>query len=468
MLYIPLERKRPDTDDRICSSCYKKHLAAIPKPPLPSPPPAPTLVSSVPSTPVTNKPLNGSFWSHPMSERTAKAVTLADGTKVIPVAVHVAKLEELKGAERTATEARLTPLPTVLEEQDIADDLLATLHNGDLSNEDREKILMRVIESYKRKPSVEGARPFIDLTNRQAASLLGASSRTMAAARREGPKFQKRRFVVGDGGYSYDEIVAIVRTACLDPRFCEVRSWVSHNGDCDQRHWEAVAIVPARTMWEELGRDLKDVNWTSLATFYRALSDFYVEKKKERCACGYCKKGRTCITQAVTLLNAVRRLLRSRGQNNEVLDQLRGNLLDLSGHLEREFVLQVVGGRHEEGCTICKHVDSISGTMLTELRGINQSWMLPTNASEWSTAFVGEAFPTTAPERWRAVLRFLVTFLNVSQSIVRISSSKQIESRRTRLIWMSCYHTMTGKCGSLIMRCQDSLWGRTQRLNRIS
>jgi len=406
--YIKLERARPDTDDRICTDCYKKHLAAVPTPSPPAPATPQPRNSSAPSTPSSAQMLDGSYWATPQSERTEKVVlTLSNGKKVIPLEVHHQKLEEVKVAERVAMASLMEARQANWDECEEALQVESIFHRDDLTNADRANLLKRVMEYYKQHPSVERARLLQDLTNQQATVLVGASSKTMAAARRTGPSpLKKNRFVVGKGGYTFAELKEILEEYCMDPRFCEVRSWVSTHGDVQQRHWEAVGIVPAITMYEEIGKELKDPNWTSLATFYRALPDFYVEKKKERCACNHCKKGRVAIAQAVTLVNGLRRLLRGKNLNTDVLDKVRGDLLDLSGHLEKELVVQIVAGRHAVGCEICTLPVSISTRVALEISKLNRSWMLPFTKEEWSTVFVGEAFPAAATERRERVGRF--------------------------------------------------------------
>lgn len=406
--YIKLERGRPDTDDRICTDCYKKHLAAVPTP-LPPPPTTPNPRNSfTPATPSSAERLDGSYWVQPRSDRLEKLVTtLPDGTRVIPVHVHHQKMEEAKLAER---EAMVSLMEACQAERDDCEEALqveSIFRRDDLTNEDRANILKRVMEYYKQKPSMERARLLQDLTNQKATALVGVSSKTMAAARRTGPSPPKKnRYVVGEGGYTLEELKQILAEYCMDPRFCEVRSWVSTHGDVQQRHWEAVGIVPAFIMYKEIGKELKDPKWTSLATFYRALPDFYVEKKKERCACNHCKKGRIAIAQAVTMVNGLRRLLRAKKLDTNVLDKVRGDLLDLSGHLEKEIVVQIVGGRHAAGCGICKLPASISSRVALEISKLNRSWMLPFTKEEWSTVFVGEAFPASATERRESVERF--------------------------------------------------------------
>ena len=120
------------------------------------------------------------------------------------------------------------------------------------------------------------------------------------------------------------EVCDVAREACMDPRFCDVRSWVAYAGDSEQRHWEAVGIVDVETMWCALGVDLGDPNWTSLSTFRRCLPDFYVHKKKERCVCKHCKKGRVCLDVAVTLVNLIRRGQRAQGLDTAQLERVCG------------------------------------------------------------------------------------------------------------------------------------------------
>jgi hypothetical protein len=231
----------------------------------------------------------------------------------------------------------------------------------------------------------------------------------MAKARFIGPTPPKRmQFRVGNGGYTHEEVQAIVARACMDPRFCEVRSWSDGSGD---RHWEAVALVPASTMYEAIGADLGDSNWTSPATFSRCLPDYYVERKKERCVCNYCKKGWVCISRAVSMVNMIRRLLSAKNWPKEEMDEVRGLLLDLRGHLEKELVVQVVGERHLDECATCSTPNVVASKVLRQLNQLNRQWLLPTTKEEWSTTFPGEAFPARASDRVAAVKGFFETFV---------------------------------------------------------
>jgi len=152
----------------------------------------------------------------------------------------------------------------------------AVFARRDLTNVERLKVFDRVVKYYKEEPSAERARLLQDLTNVQAAAVAGISSRTMAKARKpvvsaHDAAQRAPRNRIGNGGFSTVEVCDVAQEACMDPRFCDMRSWVAYAGDSEQRHWEAVGIVDVETMWCALGVDLGDPNWTSLSTFRRCL-----------------------------------------------------------------------------------------------------------------------------------------------------------------------------------------------------
>jgi hypothetical protein len=177
--HIALDRTRPASDDRICTDCYDRHLAAVPErlsPELVTPQPSkrPRM-----STPASESTLDGSFWHPPSTDRTAKCViVIENGVQVIPLHEHVAKMEEAKLSERFAMNLLMEIRLKQYDELDEALGIEAIFRRDDLSNEDRANIIKRVIEYYKQKPSVKRARLLQDLTNAKAAALVGVSSKT--------------------------------------------------------------------------------------------------------------------------------------------------------------------------------------------------------------------------------------------------------------------------------------------------
>ena len=69
----------------------------------------------------------------------------------------------------------------------------------------------------------------------------------------------------------------------MDPRFCDVRSWVAYAGDSEQRHWEAVGIVDVETMWCALGVDLGDPNSVARKPFVPAKDSRAKRKHRKKC-----------------------------------------------------------------------------------------------------------------------------------------------------------------------------------------
>jgi len=159
-------------------------------------------------------------------------------------------------------------------------------------------------------------------------------------------------------------------------------------------------------MWRALGVDLGDPNWTSLSTFHRCLPDFYVHKKKERCVCTHCKKGRVCLDAAVTLVNFLHRGQRSQGLETALLDGVRVDLLLLSGHWEKELVVEEVGGRHASPCHKCALPAKIAATVLSVINSLDAAVSVIATRVQWSATFPGEAFPATTPLRLERICVF--------------------------------------------------------------
>lgn len=198
-----------------------------------------------------------------------------------------------------------------MDEQMECDGVQSLFLRNDLSDADRANVFCRVIEYYKEKPSAERARLLQDLSNVQASDIAGISSRTLAKARKLefGNKIEPPPRSIplrrSKGGFSSVEVRRIAFEACFDQRFCEIRAWKAHAGEDSERHFECIGLVDIKTMWEALSRE--HGNFCSLRNFYRMMPDFFVEKKKERCVCGHCKRGRRYLDNAATLINALRR-----------------------------------------------------------------------------------------------------------------------------------------------------------------
>ena len=251
--------------------------------------------------------LDGSHWTTDSSERAAKAVRqLSGGERVIPYSLHEQKLEEMKFAERRATETRL--LLSDAWEDEIQESFVVQrfFRTKRIAEDDKALLVQRLVEWYEAKPSYERAQLFRDLSNRAAEQLAGISSRTMTKARNAGQKPQERQKGgrKTKGGFSIEDVERIIAESCLNSLFCEVRSWVTHAGDMSERHFEAVALVDGRTMWRELCKQHGE--FCSLRTFYNHLPGFYVQKKKERCVCKRCKKGRSYLYHVSMLVSVLR------------------------------------------------------------------------------------------------------------------------------------------------------------------
>ncbi len=229
---------------------------------------------------------------------------LFDSVDVIPYSLHEQKLEEMKFAERRATETRL--LLSDAWEDEIQESFVVQRFFR-IAEDDKALLVQRLVEWYKAKPSYERAQLLRDLSNRAAEQLAGISSRTMTKARNAGQKPHERQKGgrKTKGGFNIEDVERIIAEACLNSLFCEVRSWVTHAGDMSERHFEAVALVDGRTMWRELCKQHGE--FCSLRTFYNHLPGFYVQKKKERCVCKRCKKGRSYLDHVSMLVSVLRR-----------------------------------------------------------------------------------------------------------------------------------------------------------------
>ena len=134
-----------------------------------------------------------------------------------------------------------------LEEQSDCDDFEA-MFLLDLSVDQRGQLFRSVVEYYKEEPSADRARLLTALTNDQAFRVARISSKTLARARKgsdaAGIAGKRRRKTKGD--VDMEEVKRIAFQACMDPRFCEIRSWISHSGDLGTRHWECIGLVDVK------------------------------------------------------------------------------------------------------------------------------------------------------------------------------------------------------------------------------
>jgi hypothetical protein len=153
------------------------------------------------------------------------------------------------------------------------------------------------------------------------------------------------------GGLDMAQIKQIAFEACMDPRFCEIRSWISHGGELGPRHWECVGLVDVKTIWQTLCKTRGE--FCSLRAFYKAIPDFYVPKKKERCVCTHCKKGRRALDNLVVIINALRRSEHGDEAVAATLAQIRVDLVTLRGHLDKELVVDIDDGRHRGDTQCC-------------------------------------------------------------------------------------------------------------------
>lgn len=214
-------------------------------------------------------------------------------------------------------------------------------------------------------------------------------------------KSGRRKTKAGLSGAQIDEIA---QKACLDGRFCEVRSWVSHAGEKSERHFEAVGLVDVRTMWNELCREHGE-DFCSLRTFYNHLPDFYVHKKNERCVCKRCKKGRRYLDNVSVLVRAMKRTAEEGSELEQTLKTIRVHVIELYGHLEKELVLEVADKRHSEQCWKCELLESMPMRLL-EVCNEFETTLIKIDLKVWGMVFPGVEIPTTARGRKDALVQF--------------------------------------------------------------
>ncbi len=437
--YVALRKRRKAKDDRLCCRCYEVHLANIPKEPI-----TPTTVKATNrrSSTSTVSDLDGVGWKEPKSERAAKLSYVdSNGTPVIPLKLHVEKMGELKDAMRNEQLEWIAHRKHLADEQMELDNVQSIFLRNDLSEVDRANVLRRVLQYYKEKPSAERARLLQDLSNVQAQDLVGVSSHTMAKARKlefgvdPEPPSKKQRVGMSRGGYFTDEITRIAFEACCDPRFCEVRAWKSHSGDLSETHCEAIGLVDVKTMWEALCR--KHVDFCSLRNFYRLMPDIFVPKKKERCVCAHCKRGRRRLDDSVMLINALRNSLDKDDDLQNDLVQLRFDLMILFGHLDKEVVIDIADGRHRcdtQRCTKCALLESIPerAAHIAALI-ISEECNLKISRDHWASVFPGVEIAPTYDGRRNAVVHFFSTWKDeigtyVSHLFLKADRIRELES----------------------------------------
>lgn len=407
--FVQLRKRRPHSDDRLCVKCYKVHHANIPAARVP-----PTS-SSKKRNRSSSSSLDGIHWTESDGDRVAKAVRMSsDGTPMIPLSLHKEKLQERTIALRQEAAVVLERRSPVLDDLDERDAVDAIFLQDDLSPADRANVFRRVVEYYKMDPSAERAQLLQDLTNKQAQQVAGISSRTLAKARsgnveKKKAKTRKRKT---KAGLSMEDVKEIALQACMDSRYCEVRSWKSHAGEGGGTHWECVGLVDIKTMWENLCRDRGD--FCSLSMFYKAIPDFYVPKRKERCVCPHCKKGRRFLDAITVLLNAMRGSVGKDTDLRAMLDLVRLDLLTLRGHLDKEIVIDIADGHHEENtsdCTSCELIGTIPARIVDCLEGwVESGESLSISARDWSTVFPGIGLPPDVAGRVAGVLEMFTSW----------------------------------------------------------
>jgi hypothetical protein len=402
--FVELRKDRPKSDDRICQKCYNDHEAGRRSEAVPLATPQPQQIRS------RSGSLDGSHWTTDSSERAAKMMRrLNSGERVIPFDLHVEKLEEMKVASRVAAEAQLCELQTT--ESDFRDSFVVQryLKCKRVPEDDKAMLVKRLVEWYKAKPSRERALLFRDLSNRAAQELAEISSRTMAKARDVNFKRPERK--AGSrktkSGFGVDEVERIIAAACLNSRFCEVRSWITHAGDRSERHFEAVALVDGRTMWKELCKQHGD--FCCLRTFYNHLPGFYVPSKKERCVCKRCKKGRSYLDSISMLVSVLRETFGGEEKDIEVIEILKDvrlKLVELYGHLDKEFVLEIADGRHANNCQKCGLLEVIPG-MLNDVMARIGRRKVQISPKVWASVFPGKELPPDGNSRMEKLFEFL-------------------------------------------------------------
>ena len=155
---VALRSRRPAEDDRLCQKCYEVHLASRAVP------------AASPATPPVQRQgsrsssLDGSHWTTDSSERVAKlARRLDSGERVVPVALLEEKVEEMKLAERRATEARMAALYGLDEAQEECEVVQDYLLYITVAEDDKQKLMQRLVKWYREGSCKNRARLLLDL-----------------------------------------------------------------------------------------------------------------------------------------------------------------------------------------------------------------------------------------------------------------------------------------------------------------
>jgi hypothetical protein len=167
--FIELRNNRPESDDRLCFKCYDEHRKRREIGIAAQVTPQPQRLRS------RSGSLDGSHWTTDSSERAAKVMRrISSGELVIPVAVHEEKMEELKIAERMATETRMLALECTERNFDEGFAIQRFLGCKRIAEDDKTVLVEALIEWYKEKPSRERADSFSrNLSNQAAQKLAG-------------------------------------------------------------------------------------------------------------------------------------------------------------------------------------------------------------------------------------------------------------------------------------------------------
>ena len=292
----------------------------------------------------------------------------------------------------------------------------------DLSPRQRCELFRTMIEYYKETPSADRARLLTALKNKQAEMVAGVSSKTMARARNPDSNIRsagKRRRLT-QGGLSKEEVEQIAFEACMDSRFCEVRSWIERSAQSESRRWECVGLVPIFTMWETLCKT--HGKFCSYDFFCKSIPDFYVAKKKERCVCSHCKAGRRALDDIVVVVNALRRSAPKESRLKEDLDDIRVDLITYRGHLDKEIVIEIADGSHKpdgDDCNACALLSTI-GDRLGECLDTITTEQFPIQISpeNWSVVFPGKELPQDRASRLQLFMDWIPTWRSKVQKLV--------------------------------------------------
>lgn len=197
---------------------------------------------------------------------------------MIPLGLHWQKLEEQRQAMKGEMQSRETSPTGVPIEQEVQDDIDA-IFLRDISPQRRAELFRDVVAYYKDKPSADRAQLLQALTNKQAFQVAGVSSKTLANARKldEEPLPAGKRLRLTMGGYSMEKVRCIAFDACLDPKFCQVRSWIEHSAQSETRRWESIGLDDVKTMWATLCKThgefcLSDSFRKAIVTLFSVLS----------------------------------------------------------------------------------------------------------------------------------------------------------------------------------------------------